>query len=110
MPVTGCPAVAVKIFGAGDSDDPDVSTPAAAADDSQSPGGTGGRLDRQKGFQQLVQTRGGFLSCHRSFFSGTGTGPYLGGHGWGQGAGTCGPVIGPYPAPNGRARNNFPRT
>jgi hypothetical protein len=27
-------------------------------------------------FNSLSKTRGGFLSCHRSFFSGTGTGPY----------------------------------
>jgi hypothetical protein len=42
----GCPAVAVKVFGAGDSDDPDVSTPRAAPEDSRSPGGTGSLLDR----------------------------------------------------------------
>jgi len=55
VPMPGCPAVAVKVFGAGDSDDPDVSTPRAAPEDSRSPGGSGSRLDRQKGFQQLVQ-------------------------------------------------------
>jgi hypothetical protein len=69
VPMPGCPAVAVKVFGAGDSDDPDVSTPRAAPEDSRSPGGSGSgsRLDRQKGFQQLVQNERR-LSFMSSFF------------------------------------------